>query len=202
MASVDIDDLIASFKSSSNISQESIDLAALQDQLSASLMRGGPVQCPTTPTMSSMQLAPEQSHFSQGGSFGQNNYMKRDRKGTLVSSRPTLNRYNSEWERQRQGELEDERDMEMIENSLLGGGETYQYQQQQAQRYHVGGQWSNHSSPTMSPPVSEPSFAAYAAMDPFFAAQLQSTQAQPFGQAIQITPGYGFANPRSTFASS
>ncbi|KAG8899964.1 Arginyl-tRNA--protein transferase 1 [Tulasnella sp. 403] len=63
MAACDIDDLISAFNHNANISQEAIDLAALQAQLSASLMQfNGP--CPTTPTMSTMQLAPASDAYS------------------------------------------------------------------------------------------------------------------------------------------
>jgi hypothetical protein len=182
MASMDIDDLISSFKSSTSISQESVDLAALQAQLTASLMRAGPANCPTTPTISSIQLAPEP--------FSQVSFARRDRGGTPGPS-------GSEWERQRQSKLEDDQDMEVVENSLGIQNEQYPYQQ----RYHAGG-WSNKSaphsstsSPSYSPPTSDlSSFNAYAAADPFFAAQLKNTQAQPFGQGI--APSYGFAATR------
>ncbi|KAG8979201.1 hypothetical protein FRB94_007118 [Tulasnella sp. JGI-2019a] len=208
MASMDIDDLIASFKSSSSISQEANDLAKLQAQLSASLMRSTPMECPTTPTMtSSMQLGPEQS-YSHQAAYGQVPIQNRPRRGTMVPSRqPTLTRYNSEWERQRQAELEDEREMEMVESSLLGGSGAdsgYHHRQQNYSNAYCG--WNNsiphsNSTPTTSPPVSEPSsYEAYAAIDPFFAAQLQNSQ-QAFRQ--QRNTGYGFPSSRpSAFASS
>ncbi|KAG8865348.1 hypothetical protein FRB96_000238 [Tulasnella sp. 330] len=201
MASMDIDDLISCFNSSSSISQEASDLAKLQAQLSASLIRTAPRECPTTPTMSaSKQLGPDpSSSYPQAGN--------RPRRGTMVPSRPTPGpRYsssNSEWERQRQAELEEERDMEMIESSLVGGADAgyHQYHQGYNNAYGV---WNNaiphpNPSPTMSPPVSEPSsYEAYAAMDPFFAAQLQNSQ-QPFGQPRNT--GFGFPSSRSAFSS-
>lgn len=127
----------------------------------------------------------------------------------MVPTRPTLGtRYNSnsEWERQRQAELEEEQDMEMIESSLVGGGADagYHHHHHHHHQQQTYGVWSTaipHSnlSPMMSPPVSEPSsYEAYAAVDPFFAAQLQNSQ-QPYGQPRNT--GYGFPSSRSAFAS-
>lgn len=107
-----------------------------------------------------------------------------------------MTRHHSEWERQRQSELDEQRDMDMIESSLLGSEADYQ---SNAYAAWNNGMHSN-ATPMTSPPVSEPSsLAAYAAMDPFFAAQLQTAQ-QPFGQPR--AGSYGFSSMRSTYASS
>jgi len=181
MAACDIDDLIASFSSTGHISQEAIDLAALQSQLSNSLMHFASAPCPTTPTMSTMELSP----------------------APRISASYTTQSQSEQWA--------DQMDEEMVEESLLGivrPSDKHRSTKQQPHQYHQQHQQqpAYQSQPQFVPTAqygSVPStneFTAYAAMDPFFAAQLQAAQAPPsyYGQ---ITPGYGFAARQPTMAT-
>ncbi|KAG8992088.1 hypothetical protein FRB90_001106 [Tulasnella sp. 427] len=184
MASYDMmDDLIASFSGNAHISQEAVDLRALQivvqAQLSSSLMMGAPSSsrsrpCPTTPTMGTMDLAqllpsatpsPQANvHHSFGGPS---------------SSHQSVSQ-SEDWS-------QDMMDEEMIEQSLLGLDAQPHHQQSSS----LGLQ--NHyphinETPAQyyGAPQEDNSFSNYAAMDPFFAAQLQAAQQQQQQQQMQM----------------
>ncbi|KAG8953626.1 hypothetical protein FRC04_001830 [Tulasnella sp. 424] len=194
MSSTGMDDLIASFSSTAHISQEAVDLAALQAQLSSSLMMGGSSRaarpCPTTPTMGTMDLAqlpPSATPSPQTNvhhSFGQS------------MSQAT----SDDW-------TEDMMDEEMIEQSLLGLDAQPHHHHQPQQLHHHHHQSSlglqNHyphmnQTPTQyyATGAEDNSFSSYAAVDPFFAAQLQAAQLQQQQQQQQASYFGGFAPAR------
>ncbi|KIO19262.1 hypothetical protein M407DRAFT_149321 [Tulasnella calospora MUT 4182] len=188
-----MDDLIAAFSSSGNISQEANDLRALQAQLSSSLMMAGPSRavasrpCPTTPTMGTMDLAqlpPSATPSPQAPvqhSFG-------------AYHQSTAQAVAEDW-------TEDMMDEEMIEQSLLGLDAHPSHHQPTQSSLGLQNHYA-HINPT---PVGAPSqyyggaednsFSSYAAMDPFFAAQLQAAQLQQQQQQQQQYFG-GFAPAR------
>ncbi|KAG8897622.1 hypothetical protein FRC01_011244 [Tulasnella sp. 417] len=191
MSSYDMDALIAGFSSSAHISQEANDLAALQAQLSSSLMMmpgssRGPVAsraCPTTPTMGTMDLAQYPP-------------------SATPSPQPNVHHsFHSASQSHSEDWTQDMMDEEMIEQSLLGLDDATPAHQPQSS---LGLQ--NHYAHINHTPVGptsqfygsaeDNSFSSYAAMDPFFAAQLQAQLQQQQQQQQQQQYFSGFAPAR------
>ncbi|KAG9047797.1 hypothetical protein FS837_001453 [Tulasnella sp. UAMH 9824] len=189
-----MDDLISAFASSGHISQEANDLRALQAQLSSSLAAGSSRAasrpCPTTPTMGTMDLAqfpPSATPSPQANvhhSFGNPAYHQ----GTHAAA--------EDW-------TQDMMDEEMIEQSLLGLDAQPTHPHPQAHHHQSSLGLQNHYAHFNPTPVAsaqyygaeDNSFSSYAAMDPFFAAQLQAAQQQQQQQQQQQYFG-GFAPAR------
>ncbi|KAG8929219.1 hypothetical protein FRC03_001114 [Tulasnella sp. 419] len=218
-----MDDLIASFASSAHISQEAIDLAALQAQLSQSLMQYNPQGYSTTPTSLIINTSANMHHGMQtqrpntpiaqspiaswNDVTSDGNSRRSQSRGPMYPSRePSM---SSRFSDHRQQYDTDEMDMQMVEDELFDVQEG---------QYDPKGVWVPRQHQTSSPqsirqasnrynqPIYEnqassslaASYSSYAAMDPFFAASLQAAQNPPSYFGRPPAPARAFVSSHSS----